>query len=144
MEISEGERRSKNIMLFNLNEAEPSTDSAVSDLDLANDILQAVLPNETHKISVARLEVKRREHSRPLRITFKSKEEVTAVLRNNGKYVGSVKIAQDQTMKQRNHWKEIKAQLKVLLDAEENKTIRYFSGVPKILDARINSRTKNA
>lgn len=142
LELSEREKRSRNVILFNLDEVEPETDSIVSDLDLAKDIIQTILPNEFHNVRVTRLGLKRKGHSRPLRITFKSKEEATTVLRNKRKYSGPVKIAQDQTMKQRNHWKDIKAQLKVLLDAGENKTIRYFGGVPKIVDAR-NARPKN-
>lgn len=46
-------------------------------------------------------------------------------------------------MKQREYLRDLRAELKALIDSGvNNKTIRYFNGVPKIVDAKVNRSSK--
>lgn len=80
--------------------------------------------------------------TRPLRVSFSSKVEVLNILRNKSRYSGPGKITQDKTPKQKKHFKDLQAQLKIMKDAGDmNKTIRY-KNVPKIVNTRRGAVTK--
>lgn len=103
---------------------------------LANDILQSIVPGMVPNSKVARIGGRSQGRSRPLRVTMPSKKDVLTILRNKNRYSGPVKIYQDQTPKQRQHFKDTKDHLKHLHDSgDTDKTIRFFKGVPKIVDA---------
>ncbi|CAL1672567.1 unnamed protein product [Lasius platythorax] len=139
-EIAERERRSTNLIFFNLKETDASTDSNITDLDLVKDILEVMGPRDVPNVKISRLGAKRRDSPRPLRVSFPSKHEALAFLRDKKKYSGPVKIYLDRTPKQRRHLSELQAKLKVVRDAGENKIIRYFNGVPRIVNARHNAK----
>lgn len=69
---------------------------------------------------------------------------ILSILKNKMRYSGPVKIGQDQTPKQRRHLRELQSTLKLLRDAGDNdKTIRYKSGVPRIVTVKHNFGAKN-
>lgn len=79
---------------------------------------------------------------RPLRVSLPSKDVVLKILRNKLRYSGPVKISQDQTVKQRKHFKDLQAQLRLLRDAgDKNKSIRYINSVPKIVNSNTGANT---
>lgn len=140
-EMEDRKSRSNNLMLFNLEE--PNND-ATTDTDLANDILGKIIPCGSLPIRTMRLGKRLQGRSRPLRVSLPSSQDVMTILRNKMKYSGPVRITQDQTLKQRNYFKDIQAKLKALKDAgESDKTIRYINGVPKIVDVKARAKSKN-
>ncbi|RLU26688.1 hypothetical protein DMN91_000485 [Ooceraea biroi] len=142
-ELEERNNRSTNLVLFLLDESSQTVDSRVSDTELVKDILQTILPDNVPCFELIRLGIRRQGRPRPLRVSFLTRKNLRSVLRNKGRYTGPVKIRQDLTPRQRSHLADLRARLQVLRDADENKTIRYISGVPKIVDAKQPRPAKN-
>jgi len=151
-ELADRNRRSCNLILYNLDEDDSSSpnESHKVDLSLATDITQVIIPDGVQILNVTRLGGRRAGHARPLRVTFPSKENVISILRNKNRYTGPIKINQDQTIKQRTFLNDLRGRLRAYHDAGDlNKTIRFFNGVPKIVDhpasssSSLRSRKKN-
>lgn len=111
------------------------------DADLAREILKVIQPNDFSHVRVARLGGRHTRGPRPLRVTLSSKQEAVSILKSKIKYKGPVKIFQDQTPKQRKYLNNLKTKLKELHDSGvTNKTIRFFNGVPKIVDKSFQAK----
>lgn len=90
----------------------------------------------------SRLGIKRIDCIRPLCVTFQNKYDAVSVLRNVKKYNGPVRVRQDMTIKQRNYLKKLRSDLQLAIDSDDNnKTIRYINGIPKIIET--NNATKH-
>ncbi|CAL1672609.1 unnamed protein product [Lasius platythorax] len=139
MELEERQKRSLNLIFFNLDEAEENT---CTDEILAGDIINRIIPGDTPAISTWRLGKRQQGRARPLRVSLPSKDVALRILRNKFRYSGPVKISQDQTVKQKKHFKDLQAQLKLLRDAgDKNKSIRYKNGVPRIVNSNTSARS---
>lgn len=142
-ELVDRERRSYNLIFYNLDEPIVNQENARNDNDLARDILNSLIPC-TANVTTLRLGKKQHGIARPLRITLRSKQDVITALRNKTKYTGPVKIYQDQTPKQRKYLKNLQIHLKELKEAgDQSKTIRYINGIPRIVQASQGSKSKN-
>lgn len=140
-ELEDRERRAANLILYNLDE---HVGSSVTDADRVRDVLKDILPNDTSITKTFRLGKKQQNKSRPLRVSFPNKDVVVKILRGKSQYLGPVKITQDRIPKQRKHFKDLQAQLRMLNDAGDiNKTIRYRNGVPKIISINSHVTPKN-
>jgi len=146
-ELADRNRRSCNLIFYNLDEvADSSTPEECRkvDLSLAMDITQAIFPDGVTILNVMRLGSRKAGHARPLRVTFPSKEYAISILRNKNRYAGPIRIYQDQTIKQRKFLSELKERLKNYHDAGDlNKTIRFYDGVPKIVDRSASSSSSS-
>lgn len=148
-EIVERERRSVNLVLFNLEEVDCPASTASpavsnSDVDLIKNIFNVIYPADYTDIKAVRLGKKSQGRNRPVCVSLKSKSDVTAILKNKSKYGGPVMIAQDRTPKQREHLAELRLELQNLISTGvTDKTIRYINGSPCIVNATPNSREKN-
>ena len=81
--------------------------------------------------NVCRLGKKTAGRARPVRVTLPSRADVLNILRNKKNYSGPLSIREDLTLKQRNHLRDMKEELKNLIDSgTTNKTLRYIGGVP--------------
>jgi len=142
-ELADRNRRSCNLILYNLDEVVDGSSPEEShkiDLSLAMDITQAIVPDGVPILNVTRLGGRRAGHIRPLRVTFPSKENASSILRNKTRYAGPIRIYQDQTIKQRKFLSDLRGRLKDYHDAGDlHKTIRFFNGVPKIVDRPTSS-----
>lgn len=138
-ELEERQKRSLNLIFFNLEEVE---ESASSDEVLVKDIVNKIIPSHSLEISTTRIGRRQQGRIRPLKVALPSKELALTILRNRMRYSGPVKISQDQTVKQRNYLKDLQAQLKSLKDAGvNNKTIRYRDGAPRIVNVGVNANS---
>jgi len=136
-EMADRNRRSNNLILYNLDEVDDSSSnkSHKVDLSFAKDILQVIIPDRMLILRVTRLGGRKTGYARPLRVTLPSREDAISILRNNNCYVGLIKIHQDQTIKQRKFLNDLRGRLKEYHEAGNvGKTIRFFDGVPKIVD----------
>ncbi|XP_050454126.1 uncharacterized protein LOC126852886 [Cataglyphis hispanica] len=140
-EMEDRKKRATNLIFFNLDESQGND---CTDVNLVKDIIGVIQPNNTLGVKTMRLGTKSQGRSRPLRVSLPSEQDAREILRNKSRYSGPVKIAQDQTLKQRKHLKNLQSELKLLKDAGEvNKTIRYKNGVPKIVNSNRNIISKN-
>jgi len=98
-----------------------------------------IVPNGMPILRVTRLGGWRTKHARPLRVTLPSREDAISILRNKNRYVGPIRIHQDQTIKQRKFLNDLRGRLKEYHEAGDvGKTIRFFDGVPKIVDRPVS------
>lgn len=145
-EIRERDRRASNIIMFDVEESveiSPAEHSG-GDSTLAREIFRSFMSDAPHIRKTARIGKKTRDQSRPLCVTLSSREQVYDVMRMKHKYSGPVGFSQDRTLKQRAHLKNLRARLKSLSDAGDNsKTIKYTNGVPRLVDVRHASVSKN-
>ena len=81
--------------------------------------------------SIKRLGRKNSSKPRPLCITFNSPSIPIKILKNKHKYSGSARISNDSTVKQRAFLNDLRVKLRDMND--QNKTIRYVNGIPKIV-----------
>jgi len=143
VELADRNQRSNNLIFYNLDEMADGSSSDEChrvDLSLAKDIVQVIIPVGVSISKVTRLGGRKTGHARPLRVTLPTKEDVISILRNKRRYVGPVKIHQDQTTKQRKFLNDLRGRLKEYHEVGDiNKTIRYFDGVPKIVDRPTSS-----
>lgn len=135
-EINEREKRSANLIFFNLEESE---EGSGGDTELVNEIISGIRPGIV-PAGTRRLGKKRLGHSRPVCVSMSNKREANLILSNKTRYSGPVRIFQDQTLKQRNYLKELRTNLQLLKDSGvRDKTIRFVNGVPKIVDFKPRS-----
>lgn len=146
-EMLERERRSMNLIFYNLEELNsPSSPAGVAsrDLSMAEEIIRKIQPLDPPRISVRRLGAFRQDHTRPLRVSLPSKSDVINVLKKKYVYSGPIGIKQDLTKRQRDHFLGVKKRLENLKDSGvTDMTIKYFNGVPKIVKVNQNARSKN-
>lgn len=103
-------------------------------MDLVSGIIRDIKPGIV-PASTRRLDKKCIGHSRPVCVSMDTKKDASLILRNKSRYSGTVKIFQDQTLKQRNQLRDLQSKLKALKGGGENdKTIRYINGVPRIVE----------
>lgn len=115
------------------------------DLDKMKNILPKLKPSSCSFQKTVRIGKKLGDHSRSLCVILYSKDEAISILRAKSTCagLGSVKIVQDQTPKQREHLSELRRQLKSLIDSGvTDKTVHYVNGVPKIINVNSNIKEK--
>lgn len=134
-EITNRQKRSCNLILLNLNETDFS-----SDMNSVRSLLQTVSSEDIYgDFKIKRLGKKdNRTTPRPLCVSFKSPSVPLSILKNKRKCSGPIKIFLDQTIKQRTHLNNLRSELRELND--DNKTIKYFNGIPKIVSMRKESK----
>lgn len=141
-ELQDRERRSKNIMIYNLEESS-SNENIDQDIVNVKCTIQSVRKINVDNIKIMRLGVKRQGTTRPLKVILNSKEDALDIIKNKFKCRNPIKIDHDRTPKQRKHLQDLKEQLKSLHESGlRDKTIRYINGIPKITDVR-HSQEKN-
>lgn len=142
-EFADRERKSYNLIFYNLDEPILNQENAKNDNDLARDILNSFSPYSAN-VTTLRLGKKQHGIARPLKVTLRSKQDVITALRNKTKYKGPIKIYQDQTPKQRKHLKDLQIHLRQLKEAgDQSKTIRYINGISRIVQVSQGSKSKN-
>ncbi|XP_011858258.1 PREDICTED: uncharacterized protein LOC105555828 [Vollenhovia emeryi] len=145
-EIAERERRSSNLIFYNLEESNLSSPTACasSDSEMAREIIGKIQPLDAPRIKTRRLGGFQQGRNRPLLVSFPSKADVLGILKMKNSYVGPVIIKQDMTLRQRDHLRELRKQLDSLRDSgTTDMTIKFFNGIPKIVRTRANSQPKN-
>lgn len=141
-ELLERQRQSANIMLFNVEEMEKSMNGKNEENVVRNLIIQS-LPNITvNVLNARRIGVKKDVHKRPLCVTLGSREQAIKIIQNKHRLARPVRVDMDRIKKQRTYLQEMKQELKSIVESgKNNKRIRYFNGVPKIVN--VNKSSKN-
>ncbi|KAK2575281.1 hypothetical protein KPH14_008133 [Odynerus spinipes] len=160
-ELADRDRRSRNIMIFNLEETSSETSSATNsnaaagdnfaanvalDKQLVDSILKQISPTgEVIKINhLSRVGSTQRGRPRPAKVVLDSRAEVMEVLKNTGRYKGPARITEDCTAKQRAYLRSLRTELNHLHETGDvHKTIRFVNGVPRIVNSAYSASRKN-
>lgn len=147
-ELADRQSRAGNIIIYNLPESGNGASSQNDDLDGVKTILNGLEIADKDKIHTLRLG-RRGANSRPLKIFLGSRSNALLVLKNKT-YISEknsgIKITNDETPMQREYKAKLRAELEQRKTAgEENLTIRYVKGKPKIvpLSPLYKKQTKN-
>lgn len=132
-ESTEREKRSKNIILFNV--AEETQDI----LTVAKDIISHACSDvKTDNIKVYRVGKKVQDKNRPVKIELESATEAKNILKNKAQIrepYQHIKINNDQTFLQRKYLKQLREKLIDMNDNDNEKYgIKYIYGVPTIVE----------
>lgn len=142
-EAVERSLRAKNVILYNVPEG-------TEDCILANDILECIdlslVVSPDDVIRVGKINEKK---PRPIKLTCKNLETAKLVLRKgsalkNSKF-SKIFVNSDKTRQQQEYYKNIKNELNLRKDnGENNITIKYVNGIPKIVqNSRPNTSNLN-
>lgn len=142
-EISDRQRRSKNIIIYNVKEQDQqnsANDRIQKDNEQVVSILSAVLPElSVAHIRPIRLGTFATNKTRPIKIMLESDNCVGKVLRNANKLKANqrykhINISSDKTKKQIEFYNTLKSELKQRSDAGEmNLRIKYVNKIPRIV-----------
>lgn len=142
-EVSERQKRKKNIMIFNLPEPDQDKTPAEqmeSDNRALRNILNAVTPNiSSSNFRLARMGVFSASKVRPLKITTNNEETVKSILANSKKLkhkheFKDIKISSDRTRRQMDHYRKVKQELTDRINGgETNCRIKYINDIPKVI-----------
>lgn len=138
-EISDRQRREKNIIIYNVQEL--SNDSTANkrnaDNQKAAEIIQAIAPSvETQFITAIRVGKNKNNSPAPIKVQLPSRDDVMTVLKFKHKLKTlkpGVQITTDRTQIQRDQFKKILGELKEREDqGEVGLYIKYINGNPTI------------
>lgn len=74
-------------------------------------------------------------------VILSSKQEVLLILKGKSSYSGPMNINQNRMVNQQNYLKHLRAELNSLVNnGKVNKTIKYFNGIPKIVDTFVKQK----
>lgn len=133
--MEEREIRSKNVIVFDVNES--NEENSEDRIQLDKQKISEILPDiNTTNIIVRRLGRFDRNKKRPLRVTFQNKHQAKEILR---KKKGDKRVKNDLTPIQRSKLTELQNKLK---EKEENGdmgwTIKYIRGQPCLMKINIH------
>lgn len=147
LEMREREKRTKNILVFGLEESKENDASTETDLEKATGVLRRLQDNcQDHNIKVSRIGKPTDGKVRPLRIIFPTPAEAKKILRikNNLGTEGGVYIKYDQTPMQRAYLKSLLTELDDRKSrGETNLAVKYFNSIPKIIRLQKPTASKN-
>lgn len=139
-EIHERSRKSKNVLIHNLQECNHSDHKKriAHDVEKAAEIINLLEVNTAADMKVYRLG-RPGNKPRPLKVTLCSEENVLTCLRNKRKIATShpnIRISADLTVMQRDHIKQLHKELDDRKSkGETNISIRYINGIPRIMNS---------
>nr|CAI5834913.1 unnamed protein product [Callosobruchus analis] len=136
-EINERQLRKKNLIVFNLTEADGGN---TTDKVTAQEMISSVCPAiPTNNLKVYRIGKALLNKTRPLRIIMNSHSDVRATfskikeLKSNPNYK-DIALGFDKTQTQLNEYRNLKQELnRRLAQGEMNLKIRYYNDIPKIV-----------
>lgn len=141
-EMEERISRAHNVIIYNVEESSsPELAQRIrNDKDSVTNLLSQVGVN-CNVIKVVRLGKTRAPNGskpRPLKLIFPDINTAKEVLRNKNKILNTVyRISNDFTPMQRDHMKQLRLELSNRISkGEQNLTIKYFRGVPKIISSK--------
>lgn len=136
-EINDRKRREKNVIVLNVPESRK-----LIGVDRLNDdrvSIASVIPVELSsgllpKIALRRLGYPKEGKTRPLLLTTPSVLDAKSIIqckRTNNDFI----FKNDQTLAQQKHLNTLRSELdNIVKSGDSNKTIKYFNGLPKIVD----------
>lgn len=130
-EVSERQRRSCNLMVFNLPQ-----DVEVEDVSRAKDILLGLVGSPVNIVSSARIGKRNKNGRQSLRLTLDSPEMVRLVLRNKRELDRGSKVylEADLTNEQRTEINALKSELNERKrNGEANLMLKYVNGTPRLI-----------
>lgn len=147
-EVQDRFSRANNLLVFGLEEQNSNLNQAErkqADKDCASRIIEK-LDNtvNTLNIEVFRVGKFSANKKRPVKICLSTRRDVFQLLKKNRDSGAEFKLSTDQTLLQRNYFKDLRDELKRRTDAgETNLTIKYKNNQPIITSSIPNQEQKN-
>lgn len=145
-EFSERKRRESNVIMLNVSESKKADGKERLNDDRANilNLLPPNLPANMDNFRLRRLGRLSAGRTRPLLVETPSPSTARAILKSKppGPADGAAQVMfkADLTPAQQTHLKGLRAQLDTLVEnGDSSKTIKYVSGVPKLVDKNFRS-----
>lgn len=142
-EISERQRREKNIIIYKLEEQGNGSMSnkIATDTQAVADIIKIISPTvPTGNIRTYRLGRGNGNNISPLKVELASKEDVFTILKNKNKLKNhniNIQISTDKTLLQRQHLKNLISELNQRKEnGEDDLYIKYINGNPVITKSK--------
>lgn len=136
-EFQERAERNKNIIIVGIPEQHGRNFEERRELDttLSVNVVNAMYPTCPKPERVLRVGKYDPAKNRPIKVCYNSHETVKNILRNKTSFKDeNIKIYSDQTPNQKKYLMDLQNQLKLRQEkGEENITIKYIRGVPKII-----------
>ncbi|CAH2107459.1 unnamed protein product [Euphydryas editha] len=148
-EISERERRMKNLIFTGISESESSRKEERNEMDKNEvmKILKQINPDCPAPHTTLRLGKYDPKKKRVIKAIFTTEEACKNILRNrNNIQSHSIKVYSDKTPQQRVFLKKLTEEIKTRSEnGEKNLVIKYFNGIPKIIvsQSKTSKSTKN-
>jgi len=154
-EISERNRRSRNVILYKIAESNsPNVEVKKShDKSKVECILDALEVAADEYATFFRIGKKTTKGPRPIKLIMKSNESAVNILKRFSleklvhldQTLSEVAISNDKTPQERNHLSSLRDELARRSEAGENDlTIRYINGIPKIVTIKKTSQIQRA
>ena len=142
-EYANRQQKMKNVISHNVEESTQNTanNRQEEDKTAASEVLASFMEKPPRIIRATRLGKKDREKIRSLRIVLEDSSIALDILKQRHSYNGPVQFSSDKTLIQRNHLKQLKAEV-IRLNSTEGvpqKIIKYINGFPKIINASIQN-----
>lgn len=145
-EISDRQKREKNIIIYKLKEQDgTSTEKKTADLLTVKNIIKTISPDIcVNDIKTFRLGKSDNRHA-PVKVMLSSREDVLKILRNKRKLKDSnynVHISTDQTKMQQEYFSKLKSELSERKqNGEPDLYIKYVNGIPNICQPKNGTLT---
>lgn len=152
-ELADRNQRSRNILIYNIDENKQTPATQVSSNGCLNDdretiisILSNIVDIEACDFTVSRVGRKMDDKPRPIKVVLPNPSWVLQIMRNKRNLTSQVKIVPDRTPRQRDHFKRLLSLMKFEHEkGNTNARIRYINGIPRLLTDRDNDMsTRNA
>lgn len=138
-ELEDRRNREKNVIIFNLEEAEGEnlSDRQSHESNKVTELISSIDDTvDLNNIKYVRLGKYSLDKMRPLKVILSSKDDALKILKSRRKAGEPLKINSDLTPMQRNHLSALRLQLEELNNNGANKAIRYVKGKPQIVDSK--------
>nr|CAH7722271.1 unnamed protein product [Callosobruchus chinensis]CAH7730167.1 unnamed protein product [Callosobruchus chinensis]CAH7731437.1 unnamed protein product [Callosobruchus chinensis]CAH7734104.1 unnamed protein product [Callosobruchus chinensis]CAH7746682.1 unnamed protein product [Callosobruchus chinensis] len=142
-EINERQKRTNNIIIFNIDEPDHSIsvrEQIEADKVTAVDILNQIVPDlPVASIKPVRLGLFSNTKTRPVKITFQNTDSTHKILMNanklkNNAVYSNIRISRDRTKRQMEYYGKVRQELQDRHRAgDTNCRIKFFNDVPKIV-----------
>lgn len=136
-EFQERNKREKNLIITGVPELHSTKQAERSSFDVTevSNITKIIIANCPEPVKAIRLGKYNPDKKRPIKAFFETSDIVKSILRNKSKAnIDGIKIYSDQTPYQQKVMHDMKEEIKTRTDnGEENLTIKYVKGIPKIM-----------
>lgn len=132
----ERENRSRNVILFGIEEANTSRQEDIKSHDKSQvlDALAQVPLQESELVTTIRLGKPIANKPRPLKVILRSRQNAIKILKTKSKLPSSISVKSDMTPYQREQLKKLRLELTERTNnGEKDLTIKYINGQPKII-----------
>lgn len=148
-EIADRDNRKTNVIVYGMSEScKSSNEQSAADKVALSELFSVIGVTDppTNPQRLGKFDPTQRDRVRPIKVQLSSASSVLSAIKNSSKIRGvvgwnNVRISRDQTLMQRDLYREIRREMQDRLDrGESNLKIKYKNGVPHIVSSENHQR----